>query len=484
LLKDRLSDSESFFFLPPESTFERVWGSYWSPGFALLREPGGWTAVGIHEPGLVTIDFPSGRFDGWIQPPPPSPGLPQQEYWDAIQPAGDINFDGYDDLFYYAHPTLAWGSYVGLIDGASRQVLWHVAIPDGFFPAPIYPSGPIGWSDLDGDGVADFVVGDLMWHLQTGAIEQTIMALSGLDGHTIWETHTPNGYAGTTGMDINGDSIPDVLVTSSPTETSAISGADGQILWTTNISAMTPLLPPFQWPAYFRPPVFFTETVPGGLAKTVQVTVLGGLLGGTTYDENYLVELDALTGVPLSGQAFPSDLNPWAPEVTSDFLGAQPFFLGDVDRDGYTEIARATPVISNSPPNFQGVASNIIIGKQTLDFPDTLPLAASHGYSIDLPNAGNRQAQLVLSLGFDRELGWTVDHWRTGLMADQMLRWSQGQGLSISLDSQGQGSGSFTLPNLPALIGQTIYARALVPDAAKPGSLWTMSSLGMGEILP
>ena len=42
-----------------------------------------------------------------------------------------------------------------------------------------------------------------------------------------------------------------------------------------------------------------------------------------------------------------------------------------------------------------------------------------------------------------------------------------------------------TDPNTnPGLIGETVHARFLVPDPAKPGSLWTLSSIGMGEVTP
>lgn len=484
LVRAGLNSPSASFFLPPQPAFAHIWGSYWSPGFALLKEPGGWTAVGLHEPGLVTASFPSGGFDGWIMPPPPAPGLPQQEWWDALQPAGDINLDGFDDVLYYAHPTALWGSYVGLIDGASRQVLWAEFIPDGWLPAPIYPANPIGWSDLNGDGIRDVIIGDILWDLATGGLEQTVLALSGLDGSTIWETRTPNGGAGTTGMDIDGDSIPDVLIISAQNEVSALSGVDGRFLWTTNISAMTPLIPQQAFLHGILPPLFFTETVPGQVADTIQVNINGTPLGYSAETENYLVELDAQTGTPVSAIEFPSDLRPWAQETTQPFVRSQPWYLGDVDRDGYTEIARATPVFSNSPPNFPGVASNIIVSKRTLDFPGTLPIGAIHSADIDIPNAPGMSGFLLLSTGFDREQGFSLDGWRTGLVKENLFTWSRGQALTTTLDASGQGAVSFQLPNNPGLIGETVHARFLVPDPAKPGSLWTLSSIGVGEVTP
>jgi len=484
LIRGGLGGQEMSFFLPDESAFSHIWGSYWSPGFALLKEPGGWTAVGIHQPGLVTASFPSGGFDGWIMPPPPAPGLPQQEWWDALQPAGDINLDGFDDVLYYGHPTALWGSYVGLIDGASRQVLWAEFIPDGWLPAPIYPANPIGWSDLNGDGIKDLIIGNNLWDLATGTLEQTVLALSGLDGSTIWETRTPVGFAGTTGMDIDGDTIPDVLIISAQDEVSALSGVDGRFLWTTNVSAMTPLLPQLGYLHGFRPPLFFTKTVPGQIADTIQVNINVTPLGYSAEVENYLVELDAQTGTPIAASEFPSDLRPWALESAQPFPWAQPWYLGDVDRDGYTEIARATPVFSNSPPNFPGVASNIIVSKRTLDFPGTLPIGATHSAGIDIPNAPGMSGYLLLSTGFDREQGFSLDGWRTGLVTESLFTWSQGQALTTTLDASGQGAVSFQLPNKPGLIGETVHARFLVPDPAKPGSLWTLSSIGVGEVTP
>ncbi|MHC4837290.1 MAG: hypothetical protein ACYTF3_03765 [Planctomycetota bacterium] len=113
-------------------------------------------------------------------------------------------------------------------------------------------------------------------------------------------------------------------------------------------------------------------------------------------------------------------------------------------------------------------------------FPATLPLGGFHTADIDIPNSPGMSGHLLLSSGFDREQGFAPDGWRTGLAIDTLFTWSQGQALTTTLDAVGQGSVSFQLPNKPGLIGETVHARFLVPDPAKPGSLWTLSSIGVG----
>jgi len=407
--------------------------------------------------------------------------------WDNLHNAGDVNSDGYADLLYYGHPTpsVQWGTFVGIVDGATLQVLWQKHIPDGWIRSPIFPSEIGKWVDLDGDQVVDMVVGYTLWNLQSGLKQGYVAALSGLDGSTIWE-HFDSDWGGGSGFfggDVTGDGVPEIFFSPNTFASYLIDGATGQTIWQLPIADFLPWLPPMPQP-WIVHPTFFAVPEMGAACDTLYA-VVEGTEAGEVFKTQFLCKVDAASGQVLQVDRFPPDLQPW----TSDSVGTIRFpfsqYLGDIDRDGLPELARVVNTPSLDSPNWPGwSASNIIYGQPTLDFPALLPLTGTHTVDIDIPNAPGMSGQLLLSTGFARDTGYAPDHWRTGLVEDSLFAWSQGQGISTTLDASGHGQRSFQLPNKPGLIGQTVYARFLVPDPAKPGSLWTLSSLGSGLVTP
>ncbi len=112
---------------------------------------------------------------------------------------------------------------------AEPEVLWSAVTSGG-----VYCSTEMG--DLNGDGIQDLACGVNFWDT-----EPTLWALSGADGETLWTSSSHNGIyqnEGFTGVpDVNGDGRMDILAATpggyDPPGRCLymISGADGTTLW-------------------------------------------------------------------------------------------------------------------------------------------------------------------------------------------------------------------------------------------------------------
>lgn len=476
------------FDVPRIGVIHNNWYSYFGTGTSVLQSPQGLLMTVVNQPQLMVANLSTSQLQTRVDPPLPGGGLLPLAQWDSLHNAGDINQDGFDDLLYYGHPSpgLQWGTYIGLLDGATFQSLWQIYLPDGWLPTPIFPTEIGEWQDIDGDLIPDLVIGNTLWYLQTTQLEGYVAALSGLDGTIIWENLNQAliGGSGKLGGDLTGDGTGEVFVAGEGDEIELIDGSNGLSLWNKSLQDFLPWVPFGFVPYRFDHPPLFGPIDSAGSVDEIYIPVLG-YFSGEVFQHQYIFTLDPITGAILRMDSLPYSFAPWAPDTIGALRMPALQYLGDIDRDGLPEIARAVNTPSYSPPNWPGWAdSNIVMGQETLRFPAQLPLQGSHTVDIAIPGAAGRSGHLLLSNDFHREEGFTPDGWRSGLVSNALLKWSKRKGIGVALDASGNGQVTFQLPNQPALIGQTIYARFMVPDVASPGSVWTMSSLGSGEVVP
>jgi hypothetical protein len=161
----------------------------------------------------------------------------------AVNGAGDVNGDGYDDFIVGAplHAGVGAGSgqvhvYSG-VDGTELWLLDGVAASDNF-----------GWSvagagDLDGDCHDDFLVGAPLVTTGAGVGAGQTQVFSGATGGVLWtfDGAVADGHAGWSvagAGDVNRDGVPDIVVGAPLASTNGAvsiwSGADGTLIRTTS----------------------------------------------------------------------------------------------------------------------------------------------------------------------------------------------------------------------------------------------------------
>ncbi|RMH03476.1 MAG: hypothetical protein D6702_05915 [Planctomycetota bacterium] len=367
--------------------------------------------------------------------------------------------------------------------------VWQHRIQDFAADSRTICSEPVATPDLDGDGVGDVFTSWLLLTPPYGwSMDHYHAALSGVDGHPIWEYRArqpwPYSYDRhqVYGRDLDLDGVVD-LVTVGCEEILALSGRDGSVLWQQDIHAFDPFLPfGATWSRLAYPALFSTDpTDPGGLDLCIsfQGSDSIGMAGPLQ-----MAHLDARTGAAIGLADFPEDLEPWAPDWMDNYGKSVFTVLGDIDRDGLTEIAR--PVASPGTANPQSTDEHIIVCSQrTLDVSLYPSIGRSYTATLHLPGAPDMDFRLLVSDGFDRAGGLIVDGWPTHLADTPFLRHALAQpGASGHLDANGQGSVTLTIPNHLDLIGRTLWSRAVVLDPARPGKVWTLSTLGESRVQP
>ena len=468
-------------------------GIFWNPGFAILKTPSGINAVMRKQ--NSTLEFysvPDGVLLGNLLPAPPAAGELPQSTWRAIWNAGDINSDGFDDVFFQSHSSGLVDGYSGLIDGATMTLVWRKYSYWSSDVRPMTSDPTLGYPDLNGDGVPDLVSG---WNnavppYGTNDFHLQAIAYSGTDGALLWDAQVgpSDSWGGITGRDLNGDGIADTVGISVGITNAlqAISGSDGSTLWSTDVSTVLPLIPGGGTYISFDNPAFFEDATDSMAVSTVSAMVEIKPPGEIS-DVHYVATFQAVDGQILSVSPLPTNLSPWTPDpVLPD--NNLVHLLGDYDRDGYTEIVRHIDTPSLDPGGFWPsgyVTSLAILGPPTIELPNTVSLGQSHRVDFDIPSSEFKDVQLIISTGFDRDGGFEIDDWPTNLVADPLLSWYRANPMFTTLGPGGEGGFLFTLPNNPALIGLDLYFRGIVWEPSAPyQKVWTMSSLGQSVVVP
>jgi hypothetical protein len=170
-----------------------------------LVDGGNGTEIGSSVfPGAVAIEYPAGNFtSNFVQ--------------DSITAAYKVDGDSGENIT----------SIIAAKSGFDREELWNISLMDSLAIA-------IPVQDISGDGLDDLLV-YMMSNNTTVTFEMA--AVQGADGQMLWRRSSGESLAiAFVGPDLTGDGTRDLIVykldESGESETEAVKGDDGSILWT------------------------------------------------------------------------------------------------------------------------------------------------------------------------------------------------------------------------------------------------------------
>ncbi len=459
--------------------------------FALLGSPVGMRAAIMDLGGGLPIwDLETRIQVGSVPiPPPPVPGLPGVDAFVMIQGGGDVNGDGWGDLFFQDR-TGGYG-ITGLIDGLTLQVVWQALVGPQvqLMTPPEYPSTE-RFPDLDGDGAPDFVAGFAYRDSATGRNWCSLFAYSGTDGRELWQ-HTLDGYGptATCGPDWTGDAIADFVLVNA-LFVAGVDGATGSRLWTIDQATLSSRTPP-EFDLHFLVGPSWVQVSPpgsaslGGSGYEVWTRMTLDSNGPGTRHQNVFFVMEADSGRVMDLVIQPDSLMPWRDYSLPNWQGHAGFKpLGDLDRDGLVEFGRPMYALDVDDPNIPGEPYHYVIyGQRTLIAPDSVALGQEVGIPVWIPAAPGHSVYLLASDSFEGEAGYDVDGWHTRLGPSLLLNVTRTlkPGRTV-LDSQGQGTIRTAIPNWTSLSGRKIYLRAVVEKPGLAGDVWTISSVGLTQV--
>lgn len=164
----------------------------------------------------------------------------------SVSGAGDVNGDGFADLIVGAPGDDNNGADSGsarVLSGFDGSVLYNF---DGDAAGDELGAAVSGGSDINGDGVADLIVG-IRGDDNNGADSGSVRVFSGADGNMLYNFDGDSagdefGFSVSNAFDVNGDGFADVLVGASGDDNTGtdsgsarvLSGFDGSILYEFN----------------------------------------------------------------------------------------------------------------------------------------------------------------------------------------------------------------------------------------------------------
>jgi hypothetical protein len=428
-------------------------------------------------------------------PDPPGTSKPMG-YFRLVRAAGDVNADGWDDLFFQGANTAGDG-VAGCLDGRTGQALWTDYSPSHqwvrFVPEllPGYPP------DLDGDGVSDFVT-SFAGYSFAFALKEQITAHSGVDGSILWRKDLPLNASKhprwtVLGPDLNGNGTPDVVSLAHPQfststfqgDLQARDGATGKLIWRTDLAWIKLLRPNATFWGVGNP--LMIQLSPDG--SSLDLLAFGASQGASNQLEYWYALIDAETGAySLETISLDSSLLPWFPDPNSaSGISNTRMNLGDTDGDGFQEVASQVFIYSqDSGASPEVPLATVIWGQRTLFGPEQAQLGTSAFFEIRLPAIPLAPFQLAASAHFDPVLpGWSPDGLPTHLRLDRALaRTAAHPGLAGQLDANGQAALTVPIPVNPAYAGIVLHCRAIVLDPANLGRIRTQTTLWSMALMP
>jgi len=164
----------------------------------------------------------------------------------SVSLAGDVNGDGFDDLLVGAHLTDPFGVYNAgeafVFSGANGGLLFRFY---GEFPNTEFGYSVSGAGDVNGDGLADIIVGARRADTGGSAASGAAFVFSGVDGELLYlfEGNVSNENFGASVSDageVNGDGFADLIISAIGARPGGIgnagsvfvySGLDGALLY-------------------------------------------------------------------------------------------------------------------------------------------------------------------------------------------------------------------------------------------------------------